>query len=95
MREKINARVDKNRIFLVVLYNESGDQYVKLKKFFLQNNIPSQFIHMDDKNFWFKTKNLIPEILTKWGSCPFEFPDGISKVDGYICLNDVYDKINP
>ena len=95
VREKINDRADKDRIFLFMLYNDEGDQYVKLKKFFLQNNIPSQFIHMDDKSFWFKTINLIPEILTKSSCCPFEFPEEISKVDGYICLNDVYDKKNP
>lgn len=95
VREKINMRADKIRMFIFILYNEENDQYVKLKKFFLQNNIPSQFIHMDDKSFWFKTINLIPEILTKSSCYPFEFPEGISKVDGYICLNDIYDKKSP
>jgi len=95
VREKINNRIDRNRIFLFILYNENCDQYVKLKKFFLQNNIPSQFINMNNKNFWFKTINLIPEILTKASCYPFEFPEGLSKVDGYICLTDIYDEKTP
>jgi len=96
VRDKVNGRNDKNRIFLFLLYNKmEEDKYIKLKKFFLQNNIPSQFINMDDKNFWFKTKNLIPEILTKASYPPFTFPEGLSNVDGYICLNDIYDKRNP
>jgi len=96
VRDKVNDRNDKNRIFLFLLYNKmEEDKYIKLKKFFLQNNIPSQFINMYDKNFWFKTKNLIPEILTKASYPPFTFPEGLSNVDGYICLNDIYDKINP
>lgn len=96
VRDKVNGRNDKSRIFLFLLYTQLEDEkYIKLKKFFLQNNIPSQFINMDDKNFWFKTKNLIPEILTKASCPPFAFPEGLSNVDGYICLNDIYDKRNP
>ncbi|MFA6888541.1 MAG: hypothetical protein WC254_03520 [Candidatus Woesearchaeota archaeon] len=96
IRDIIDGRADKNKIFVIVIYNvDLTETYVKLKKYFLQNNIPSQFINMDDKKFWFKTKNLIPEILTKASCYPFHFPENISTVDGYICLNDVYDEKNP
>jgi len=96
IRDIVDGRADKNRSFFIIIYNvDLTDSYVKLKKYFLQNNIPSQFINMDDKNFWFKTKNLIPEMLTKASCYPFKFPENISTVDGYICLNDVYDERNP
>ncbi|PIN75639.1 hypothetical protein COV18_02220 [Candidatus Woesearchaeota archaeon CG10_big_fil_rev_8_21_14_0_10_37_12] len=96
VRDIIDGRADKNRIFVIIIYSaDINDSYIKLKKYFLQNNIPSQFINMDDKKFFFKTKNLIPEMLTKASCYPFKFPENISTVDGYICLNDVYDERNP
>lgn len=95
VRERINNRVDKKRIFLIILYSKEKNDYTKIKKYLLQHNIPSQFLNMDDKSIWYKTKNLIPEILTKAGICPFIFPEEISKVDGYICLSDIHNEHKP
>ncbi len=95
VKQKIEMRHDKESIFVFVLHSNSTE-YSTVKKYLILNGIPSQFIKVGDKNFSFKKNNLTAEIIKKVKRRDlFSFLTNVSKVDGYICLSDIYSTNGP
>lgn len=95
--ESIDKRSDKNNLF--VLFFGTPDKidkyYTNYKKYFITNNIPSQFIstfNLEKNTLNWGFENLVFEILKKSlqkDSIYLHTRPSSSEVDGYLCLSDI------
>jgi hypothetical protein len=93
--ELIENRSDKNNLFVFIFGSSPliDEYYKKFKRYFISNDIPSQFINVKNvtNSVSWGLENLIFEILKKANNkdaISLDSPHSIP-VDGFLCLSDI------
>jgi hypothetical protein len=88
---KISSSNIKNHPLIIFMYEEMLEQYPRLKRFLLENNIKSQFVRLDvirDKKFLLKN-SLVLEISQKIGRKLICLDPAFIKVTNILYLTDL------